>query len=279
MPEYGKLDYWNNRYANEKSSSPFDWLFNYNDVKTILNQLIPDKNEEILIVGSGNAPFSPDLYDAGHKRIINIDISDVVIEQQKIKYPEQEWIVMDVLDLKYETNSIMLVIDKSLIDTLLCYSDGGHKFCASMIDEIYRVMKPGSRYVTFSLHSLDEAEIHFTKDKYDWKVSSYLVKSSRWNDNEDRHRAVCYTMIVCDKRAEDGCYYMNQTYPMQLEGTLSEEEYIKLRDHALEVNKIASVKAASVKRLKKCLHNALLIVSGENEKVKSSSETIKNVSM
>ena len=29
MPEYGKKEYWDNRYGNEKSSSPFDWLFDY----------------------------------------------------------------------------------------------------------------------------------------------------------------------------------------------------------------------------------------------------------
>lgn len=35
-----------------------------------------------------------------------------------------QWKVMDVLDLDLEDHSIKTIIDKSLIDTLMCYSDG-----------------------------------------------------------------------------------------------------------------------------------------------------------
>ena len=228
------------------------------------------------MVGCGNAPFSSDImFKGGHQNIINIDISDVVIEQQKKLFPQQQWLVMDVLDLKFEDNAFTLAIDKSLIDTLLCYSDSG-KCCSQMIDELYRVLAPGSRYITFSLHSIDEAEIHFIKEKYNWKVSSYLVKSSRWNENEDRHRAVCYTMIVCDKPRKDGSYYNNQTYPMGLEGTLSQEEYIKLRDYAIEVNKKAAIKSASLKRLKRGLHKALTTIANENKKTPE--KAVENIS-
>ncbi len=60
MANYGDADYWNKRY-NEDADSPFDWLFSYDDVKDIIGYLIPDKSTKLLVVGSGNAPFSPDL--------------------------------------------------------------------------------------------------------------------------------------------------------------------------------------------------------------------------
>ncbi len=105
-----------------------------------------------------------------------------MIEQQKARFPQQEWLVMDVLNMTFPTASIPAIVDKSLIDTLLCYSESAKK-TQMMIDEIYRVMAPGSRYVTFSLHSVEEVVGKFANDKYDWKVSAYRVKSSRWNEH------------------------------------------------------------------------------------------------
>ena len=50
------------RYENTESN-PFDWLFTFDDVKEVLHELIPDQNkhDRILLVGAGNAPFSPDM--------------------------------------------------------------------------------------------------------------------------------------------------------------------------------------------------------------------------
>lgn len=63
--------------------------------------------------------------EKGHfERITNIDLSSVVIEQQRRKYPNQDWLVMDVLNMDFENNKFKYVIDKSLIDTLLCSSNG-----------------------------------------------------------------------------------------------------------------------------------------------------------
>lgn len=53
--------YWNDRYNAEYTES-FDWLFEYKDVAEIIPQLL-DPSSQILMVGSGNATFSHDLYD------------------------------------------------------------------------------------------------------------------------------------------------------------------------------------------------------------------------
>jgi EEF1A lysine methyltransferase 4 len=53
----------------------------------------------------------------------NIDISSVVINQQKAKYPHLTWLQMDVLEMTFPNESFDAVVDKSLIDTLLCSSN------------------------------------------------------------------------------------------------------------------------------------------------------------
>lgn len=77
-----------------------------------------------------------------------------------------------------------------------------------MIDEIHRILKPGSRFITFSLHPPEEVVCKYDSKKYNWKVSSYHVKSNRWNSQSHRKRSVAHTMIVCDKPLSNGFYYI-----------------------------------------------------------------------
>jgi ubiquinone/menaquinone biosynthesis C-methylase UbiE len=58
----------------------------------------------------------------GYKKLVNIDLSSVVIKQQASKYPEQIWKVATALNMDFPDSSFPVVIDKSLIDTLLCAS-------------------------------------------------------------------------------------------------------------------------------------------------------------
>lgn len=62
-------------------------------------------------------------YEIGnYNKLVNIDLSSVVINQQAAKYPQQIWKVMNALNMDYPDNFFPVVIDKSLIDTLLCAS-------------------------------------------------------------------------------------------------------------------------------------------------------------
>ena len=78
MPNYGDPKYWDKRYK-ENEGSMFDWLEDYNSLKTLLKELI-NTDAKILILGCGNASFSEDMYDDGFHNIFNIDISEVVIQ-------------------------------------------------------------------------------------------------------------------------------------------------------------------------------------------------------
>ena len=127
MVNYGSVDYWNDRYRNDTGTA-FDWLFDFKDVEEILDTLIPEKNLPILIPGCGNAPFSGDLYFKGqYHHLINMDLSDEAIKQMKetfVDVPGLEFHLMDVLNMPFEDESFPYIIDKSLVDTLMCYANG-----------------------------------------------------------------------------------------------------------------------------------------------------------
>jgi len=78
------------------------------------------------MLGCGNALLSENMYRNGHENIYNIDISQVVIDQMKIRNKDlvnMKYEVMDALDLKYPDNFFDAVIDKSTIDAILCGDD------------------------------------------------------------------------------------------------------------------------------------------------------------
>ncbi|OMJ20556.1 Endothelin-converting enzyme 2 [Smittium culicis] len=66
--------------------------------------------------------LSEDMYSDGYTDIVNIDFSEVVIEQMKERcsHTTMKWEVMDVLDLKYNSNEFDAIIDKGTMDALMC---------------------------------------------------------------------------------------------------------------------------------------------------------------
>ena len=104
MTNYGSRHYWDERYTAD--DTPFDWMCDYSQLKPTLTPLLlcKDMNEEGqtkkekpfgLVVGCGNAAFSPDFVNDGYTNVIHIDYCHVVVEQQKKKYPELDFQCMD----------------------------------------------------------------------------------------------------------------------------------------------------------------------------------------
>ena len=66
------------------------------------------------------------------------------------------------------------------------------------MNECFRVLQPGGIFVTFSLHARDEIEKYFVSNP-GWKCTLFNVKSTRWDENQNRRRAVSHTMAICLK--------------------------------------------------------------------------------
>lgn len=120
--KYSKLEYWNERYSSEEE---YEWLGDYKSIRyinfsfflnslnnlSILNfsifspfmeELIPTKNVQILMLGCGNSNFSADMYEDGYHNIVNSDISEVCIKKMAELHADKtmRWIVEDATSLK-----------------------------------------------------------------------------------------------------------------------------------------------------------------------------------
>mmetsp|Transcript_5184 Transcript_5184/g.8536 ORF Transcript_5184/g.8536 Transcript_5184/m.8536 type:complete len:287 (+) Transcript_5184:141-1001(+) len=265
--EYGTTEYWDNRYEMS-GDDVFDWLFSYSNVKPFLDAVYAYRGsdckdkEKFLLTGAGNAPFSPDMYADGYCNIVNVDNSTVVIDQMKQKHPEMEWKVMDALDMKeLPDESFENVIDKSLIDTILCYPES-IKCVSNLMCEAYRVLKPGGFLLSFSLHPWRAIEDHYTVDKLPWTVQHFNIPNARWNEEENVNRCVVHCMVLCikpkgDKGEGSGGNEELVASAVEVPGALTQSEVEERTKHAngiIESRLFARVNAAFMLR---CFSNAL----------------------
>lgn len=206
MPRYGSLIYWEKRYT--RSDEPFDWMCDYEQLEPTLLPLLhnsykPNKDVKILIVGCGNANFSSDFVNNSGfntNSIVHIDYCEVVIQQQKKKFPQLNFRIMDALDMTFDDDEFDFIIDKSLIDTTLCYHDG-RKITQTLFNEFHRVLKPNGRIVTISLHTEEEVKEFKSSNEYDYEfiVSSCKIVNKRRSDEDNDIRCLYHTLAVFDK--------------------------------------------------------------------------------
>jgi ubiquinone/menaquinone biosynthesis C-methylase UbiE len=83
------------------------------------------------MVGCGNSKLSQQMFEAGYKDIINIDISPSVIEQMNKQYPHMVWEVMDATEMTYPDGHFDCVIDKGTLDALI--SGKNFDICEAML--------------------------------------------------------------------------------------------------------------------------------------------------
>lgn len=127
MSQYGKAEYWEDRYSryihiNHRDPEPFDWYQRFSGLKDIITTHV-DKSHRILNVGAGNSRLSEEMFEEGYTQITNIDISNVCVKAMKDKYKEKpetfKYLLMDVRAMDFPEASFDSVIDKATIDSVL----------------------------------------------------------------------------------------------------------------------------------------------------------------
>ena len=173
---YAKKEYWNERF--NKTDTNFDWYADWDQLsKYFIPLLNPDS--KILMVGCGNSKLSNQMYLSNYKKIINIDISDVVIEKMKEQYSEMEWKVMDATKMSFEDNIFDCVIDKGTLDAIMCGNDPTPPAC--LIKEMYRVTK-NKGYFCIITHGEPETRLNyfekFKNEKCDFDIKYEKINLS-----------------------------------------------------------------------------------------------------
>lgn len=169
-------DNWNSWYSKE--TQPYDWLQNYAKIKDILMKLTNNDFEcRILNVGCGSSTLPEEMYDDGFHKIVNIDISVVVVEQMLVRNRSQrpglQWLVGDATRMDFGNACFDLVIDKSLLDTFTC---GGYtqEVCTAYLKEVDRVLSDNGNFLCISYGTPHTRLIFF--DFQGWKFDVNTIE-------------------------------------------------------------------------------------------------------
>lgn len=175
MAQYGKPEYWEERYTRDPE--PFDWYQRWAGLKEILQEYI-QPNHSILNVGCGNSRLSEEMYLEGYNEIENIDISQVCIQAMKEKYndkPGMNYNQMDCRELKFPDGAFHAVVDKGTIDSVLCGEGSTHN-AQKTLSEISRVLKPGGVYIVIS-HGMPSYRLtYLQRQEFEWTVKIQQVQ-------------------------------------------------------------------------------------------------------
>jgi ubiquinone/menaquinone biosynthesis C-methylase UbiE len=99
------------------------------------------------MVGAGNSHMSAQVFMDGFSKITNIDLSEVAMEQMRVRYPDMEWLAMDAQNLTFADSTFQGVIEKGTIDAL---KSGMGSTIPNVLAEIARVLASGGVFVSVS---------------------------------------------------------------------------------------------------------------------------------
>ncbi|KAL0248527.1 hypothetical protein GEMRC1_003763 [Eukaryota sp. GEM-RC1] len=176
---YALSSYWDLRYSEVETAS--EWLCDFSNLHSyIMAHLFPQS--EILVLGCGNSRMPVDLYDFGYPYVSAIDFSEVVIDQMQEQWADRDtmdFLNMDARSLDFPSSIFDVVIDKALLDTVLCGSDA-YLNVRRVLREVYRVLKDGGVYIVVS-HGHPEHRLNlFSSDK--WRISHKEIVSEEQSD-------------------------------------------------------------------------------------------------
>lgn len=118
--QYGRIQFWDFRYVNEHE--PFEWYYGYGHFRETIRDVVP-LDAKVMVAGCGSSNMLGDMADDGYTNVVGADWSRVVIAQLKYRYkdyPEISLFQGNMTDTDLPEGSINAIIDKALMDSLLC---------------------------------------------------------------------------------------------------------------------------------------------------------------
>jgi len=172
----------------KETSGFFDWYVEWPELKTDVQRFLPaicsvekdggasgESVPKVLMVGCGNSKLSEQMYNDGYTSMVNVDISDVVIDKMRENYkeshPDMEWRVADARNLEDASGTYDCALDKGTVDALMSNAESCAGMAKEIVREMGRVIAPGGLCMVVS-HNGNRTNLFqdAVKDDFEWEV-------------------------------------------------------------------------------------------------------------
>ena len=106
----------------------------------------------VLNLGNGLSGLARDLHAHGIRAVVHTDVVAAITEELSARHPELELAVVDGMHAHIRSGAFDVVIDKYCSDSLYCERDSSKPMTSALFREMWRVTRPGGRYLLMSLH-------------------------------------------------------------------------------------------------------------------------------
>ncbi|CAM4713706.1 unnamed protein product [Lepidochelys kempii] len=190
--DFASAQYWE-RFFQQRGSRAFEWYGGYLELCAALHKYVRPR-DKVLVVGCGNSELSEQMYDVGYQDIVNVDISEVVINQMRERNahrrPKMSYLQMDMLQMDFQDAQFQVVLDKGTLDAILVDEEEATlERVDRMFAEISRMLQVGGRYLCISLaqaHVVKKVVGYFSREG--WMVRVHQVSGS--DDGADKQQFV-----------------------------------------------------------------------------------------
>jgi ubiquinone/menaquinone biosynthesis C-methylase UbiE len=108
--------------------------------------------------------------------------------------------VMDVLDMQeIQTGSFNVIFDKATLDSILCGDNSGAN-AEKMINEIYRILAPGGKYICITYGDPEHRKKYFETQQWsDLSVEKIPKPNSTMNSEENNNSKNFHYIYIMKK--------------------------------------------------------------------------------
>ena len=205
MAQFGKVDYWRERYTKadhitRKIVTEYDWYVDAEDTKNLVASYLAGKlDSKILIVGCGISLLTRILYGAGFKNIIAVDFCKDAVEIMRRRDKDLEGVQILVMDTRnlstFPDAAFDCVVDKACLDSVFS-SDSSIEAAHRALEEISRVLAPEGFFLSVSYADVQSRYPHLKKDQFEWTVGQTSISTGIDND-------ISYSVFIATKWNEE----------------------------------------------------------------------------
>lgn len=200
---YANPRYWDEYYKKLEEGERFDWYLSWNTaikdvpfapmdsgtpqsaskVGDIVGAYIK-KESKILMLGCGNSDMSELMYKDGFEQIVNIDISEQLMQglrdKQEAAMPKMQWLYMNASAMTFDTGSFDVTVDKGTLDAM----EQNRDLVLGAVREAHRTLRSGGLFISVTFNPASV------------RIDAQLQKDVRWSS--------CHTHPISKKAVPSG---------------------------------------------------------------------------